>query len=567
MTYPHLSGPTINSQTQPLAASFPIVESSMSSAAEHDSHPVPSVDEAAIPFSDEQRLLLNQFGDKFSRYASSFSPQVIQNYLKFYHAVYKQLASVTPDIVAKEAGDRFKAPAPAIRVFLHKALARFEVWLDKVIANRKSAAPFSVEEVPPLDVLSILHAYLLSPWGFDEDMSYHVPTLSKLPEFPLDHMKDLVNSEADFIASETQIRSWETATGLPFQIEADNHLPQVTCPRCDELNVVAWTQTTTPSATGTGYAEKGFNHTCTKCQFNITTSALCMKKLVNDLIAVQGSDQAFLACTVLRGNGDADTKAGSAIAAEVVKSLGDPTDHLGDKLSWDMGEARRRIFEDSSSRIQKTKIDRLLGPYMQPSRFSVDLVYKAFSQGGFAQKSENRGMYRTAILQGSETNELVEGIFAYRSFIKLQLLPNLPKVSPTYIVDLVWHTHQLQSHNYKAQMQDMIGIFLNHRSIDLHAPVAPEPWRNTMAAAGLDNALSIGAPPRPPPIRTTQLTGGSNTPEPPTSPPDCDFCEAAARVPAEGSILPLEMLDDVNDALRGSQAPPSVKQLSDFLRQ
>ncbi|KAF8321701.1 hypothetical protein DL93DRAFT_2072527 [Clavulina sp. PMI_390] len=129
---------------------------------------------------------------------------------------------------------------------------------------------------------------------------------------------------------------------------------------------------------------------------------------------------------------------------------------------------------------------------MQPSRFSADLIYKAALQGEFAVISSGRGMYRPSILQG-ETKEFEDAIRAYRLFVKLTLLPHLPKVYPTYAVDLVWHTHQLQGRNYKsvlvysrrsggsyipinkinrAQTQDLVGIFLDHRSVDQITPTA-----------------------------------------------------------------------------------------------
>lgn len=50
-------------------------------------------------------------------------------------------------------------------------------------------------------------------------------------------------------------------------------------------------------------------------------------------------------------------QAAATIAAEVIKSVGDPNDRLGERLSWSMIEVRRKVIEDSGSRISKSKYD------------------------------------------------------------------------------------------------------------------------------------------------------------------------------------------------------------------
>ena len=92
------------------------------------------------------------------------------------------------------------------------------------------------------------------------------------------------------------------------------------------------------------------------------------------------------------------------------------------------------------------------------------------------------------MLNGNRLSVLEEAIRAYRLFVKLVLLPDLPKVYPTYAVDLAWHTHQLQGPEYKyasftmgvcsflrtpytrRQIKDMVGVFLDHQSVDQLAP-------------------------------------------------------------------------------------------------
>ncbi|KAF8321702.1 hypothetical protein DL93DRAFT_1453542 [Clavulina sp. PMI_390] len=327
----------------------------LSASASPNNSSIAPTQKAAVSYSDSQRSLLHHFAEKFSRYTPSFSAQAIQDHLRFYQAIQKLLSPVAPHFVEKDIATGIKSPVVPVRVFLHKALARFEVWLEKIVLLRASNAPFSLEEVPPLDVLSILHGYLLAPWTFDEDASFRVPALSKLPEFPLGHMKTLIDMDGNFTPSEAQIRLWESATQLPFDIENDHQIPRVMCPRCDELVAVPWTQSEIPSSVGTGFAEPAFAHVCPSCQFSIDNNSLCVKKFVNDLTIARELNQTFLAGTILGGVGNAQLSTASAIAAEVVKTLGDPTNELGDRLSWNMAEARRRLFEDPTSKLMKAK--------------------------------------------------------------------------------------------------------------------------------------------------------------------------------------------------------------------
>ena len=74
---------------------------------------------------------------------------------------------------------------------------------------------------------------------------------------------------------------------------------------------------------------------------------------------------------------------------------------------------------------------------------------QAVLQGEFSVISAAKGMYGNDMLNGKQISVLEEAIRAYRLFVKLVLLPHLPKVYPTYAVDLVWHTHQLQGPEYK----------------------------------------------------------------------------------------------------------------------
>lgn len=63
----------------------------------------------------------------------------------------------------------------------------------------------------------------------------------------------------------------------------------------------------------------------------------------------------YLSGTAIGGAGKMELHTAATIAAEVIKTIGDPKEDLGPKLLWSMKEARRRIEEDPKSRISKAK--------------------------------------------------------------------------------------------------------------------------------------------------------------------------------------------------------------------
>ena len=150
-------------------------------------HPVTATSfEKDDPLNIEQRRRLKEFSTKFSNYLPSFNVGVVRQHLLFLKANYRVFSSIDqPFVVEDKVNDR-EAPTPPTRVFLTKALHRFEVWLNKVVDRRASDKPLDEDELPPLDVLIILHSYRLAPWIYDEDLCLRFPQLSKIGNFPFD---------------------------------------------------------------------------------------------------------------------------------------------------------------------------------------------------------------------------------------------------------------------------------------------------------------------------------------------------------------------------------------------
>ena len=161
---------------------------------------------------NEQRRRLKEFGAKFTQYLPTFDVNVLRQHLLFLKATDRVFSSVDqPYVVIDEVKD-CKAPTPATRVFLTKAVYRFEVWLKKAVSLRSSDTPLEGHEIPPLDVLIILHAYRLGRWIYDEDLTLRFPQLAKIGDFPFGH---IVNA---FSLYSIQVEVWTKFDAFHFSL-------------------------------------------------------------------------------------------------------------------------------------------------------------------------------------------------------------------------------------------------------------------------------------------------------------------------------------------------------------
>ena len=178
----------------------------------HAPRPVVATSLKNDSFSPEQRRRLREFSAKFTQYLPTFDVNVLRQHLLFLKATYRVFSSVDqPYVVIDEVKD-CKAPTPATRVFLTKAVYRFEVWLKKAVSLRSSDTPLEGHEIPPLDVLIILHAYRLGPWIYDEDLTLRFPQLAKIGDFPFGH---IVNA---FSLYSIQVEVWTKFDAFHFSL-------------------------------------------------------------------------------------------------------------------------------------------------------------------------------------------------------------------------------------------------------------------------------------------------------------------------------------------------------------
>ena len=120
-----------------------------------------------------------------SNYPALISGPSVLAHLRLLGAFHALEASVY--VPASDPAD----PPGAVRwrVFIHQAVWRFEIWLKRVV-KPGGATPRTLrdEEIPPLDVLLVWHAYLLNPRVYADDATRAHPELAALGGLPLERV-------------------------------------------------------------------------------------------------------------------------------------------------------------------------------------------------------------------------------------------------------------------------------------------------------------------------------------------------------------------------------------------
>jgi hypothetical protein len=85
---------------------------------------------------------------------------------------------------------RVLCPTPEGKLFLRRSVFRFKLWIEHILRpkfklNSSSNTGLIDIELPPFDVILILHAFMLHPRAFYEDTIRLYPELAVLNGFPL----------------------------------------------------------------------------------------------------------------------------------------------------------------------------------------------------------------------------------------------------------------------------------------------------------------------------------------------------------------------------------------------
>ena len=348
---------------------------------------------------------------------------------------------------------------------------------------------WSTERLPPIDVLMVLHSFMLSPWCFLEDCMRTSKMKLWHAGFPWAEVDACIDPETFLWTSRQEdIAKFEAATFQPWDNLAGSAQKAIACPLCDKKVSAAWTDALfgrdidQAFEHGQGYADKHFRVKCEKCKVWITHDILRVQKLVCDvqrlrqrehplpgtILAADGGlkpagrmeDMLFPNRLVLAG---LDSSLNALMAPENINNAN--MDGVRNAIEGAL-KNHKMVAKASAFRTraiypsQKLSIRRLMSRYWENSSpFALDLVGAVLRQGIFVEKMQAIDWVHSPALESTMTRLIKKyGIF-------LGIMGNNPDkiVVPTLDVDLAWHTHQLHPGiYYNYTILSMHGRFINH---------------------------------------------------------------------------------------------------------
>ncbi|PLN83268.1 hypothetical protein BDW42DRAFT_165053 [Aspergillus taichungensis] len=171
-------------------------------------------------------------------------------------------------------------------IYVSRAVHRFSVWWTRlsVASTPGPSLPHSGwtwtgDQMPPLDVLMVLHALTLNTKAFGEDCFRHQKMALWNAGFPLQLASQYIDPESlRYSCPEPCRLQFENMTKLAWDNVNDPETLPIECFRCQKQTAVPWT-----TRRGKGLADDGFIQVCRWCNFVLRKDALLAQKLRRDL--------------------------------------------------------------------------------------------------------------------------------------------------------------------------------------------------------------------------------------------------------------------------------------------
>ena len=422
-------------------------------------------------------------------------------------------------------------------IYIAKAVKRFECWWRKCIQpDAKNAEwtsfgsqaftqdpgegrrmKFEKENIPPLDVIIVWHAYQLNPRDFLEDCIRYGKMefwRAGLPWAAIDACinKDTFDFEAPLIAME----AFTARTGLPWDSNDDLEPDKTTllCPaQCNTTLRVAWTSTDHPDMwkkrddseleaehSGRGLADKHFRVQCPSCGQIVDHDMMKLQKFGED-ISILERKKVPMPGTILSINGKPEKPINfdrhpSYFPNRVVygregkdksrrRDLQQFCPQFGDvKGGFHNGRTRKtanmsaireviekyladrdyikgcnHTFTAKLQREEKISIRKMMSHYWENSSvFGLDLVGAVIRQGTFVEK-----MHSIDWLHSPSCSATMKRLIQkYTRYIEIIAFNPSSVAVPTLDVDLAWHTHQLSPPAYYDYTTQKTKTFIDH---------------------------------------------------------------------------------------------------------
>lgn len=194
----------------------------------------------------------------------SISQEDVTAHLRIYGSIRSHLFTLAKKHVYYDE-QAILWPTSEGKLYLRRSVYRFRVWLSKVLRRKfekfgNTHVGLDDHEIPPYDVVLVLHAFMLHPRAFYSDTIRIFPELSVLNGFPLSQVVRFSHSEMLFVCSRNfqaglindtmkyipkaeQVAFWEATTGEPFAVPLSatpSDTFTLTCPNCGHTFTASW---------------------------------------------------------------------------------------------------------------------------------------------------------------------------------------------------------------------------------------------------------------------------------------------------------------------------------------
>ncbi|KAJ5436103.1 hypothetical protein N7445_006988 [Penicillium cf. griseofulvum] len=339
---------------------------------------------------------------------------------------------------------------------------------------------WSIENLPPLDILMVWHAHCLNPRNFLEDCIRYGKISMWVTGFPWEVIDRCINNQTmEYTVTEQGQQLFEQKMNIKWNNLHDQPTKEVICLCCQRATSVPWTDAyfgeTIINAFkfGNGYADNSFEVKCGGCQHMIDHDRLKVAKFRKDVVATLYEGLPMPGSFInLHGIPERPTPTinnritryrqfPTRVILAAGKELMEFTDgrvdrcqnitRLKERLESNILRDRRVLtfahgVDASSIRpAEKVHIRRMMSQYWDNlGPFALDLVGAVIRQGTFVDKMDQIDWLHSPTV----FNTMDRLIKKYEVFFKIMMENPKNMAVPTLDVDLAWHTHQLSSSRY-----------------------------------------------------------------------------------------------------------------------
>ncbi|RMY10033.1 hypothetical protein D0868_03919 [Hortaea werneckii] len=413
-------------------------------------------------------------------------------------------------------------------IYVSRAVDRFDIWIRNVIPDQRmtnldwmekggpqavlyqpqSPLDLSKDNLPPVDVLMVWHAYMLNPRAYLEDCLRNGRMRLWHTKFPWKAVDQCVDCESfAYEPGGHSVDAWSVMTGDLGWSNLELGKKRVCCPHCGGLNLCDWSTCGDGKGdgwklqsgrltswvdgiltSGTGYCDQNFGLACTACQRDIHHSSLAAGKFHSDLELLL-KDRTPMQGTLLDLQGlpapspdlNVDSSASQAthfpnkllalgLGEEILsrsrrnaKTVNESIEGIQEIINKTLGkeQSTKKARRNANSRTKVAEsiaIHRMMSRYEEnPSPFALDLVGAVIRQGSFIEKMHHIDWLHSPALL-STTKRLRT---KYERFVRI-MADGQNMAVPTLDVDLAWHTHQLSPSGYFTYTVKHCMQFIDH---------------------------------------------------------------------------------------------------------